>query len=139
MAREEAQHGSPPNSLEVSESVLQLLRQRLALWFGEDGVNALIARATLRASEQFPILTKVRAVPHEGRQLDRLHDRPRLHDGDWVRDAMVELLTMLFTLLGRLLGLDLVTRLVTQIWPETPNGSHKSNGSGNPIDADSAP
>ena len=139
MVREEARHESPPNSLQVSESVLQLLRERLALWFGEDGVNALVARATLRASEQFPILTKVRAVPHEGRQLDRLHDRPRLHDGDWVREAMVELLTMLFTLLGRLLGLDLVTRLVTQIWPEAPSGSGKSNGSGNPIDADSAP
>src|SRR3954465_10714364 len=95
MSREEVRHASPPNSLQVGEDVLRLLRERLTLWFGKDGVNALIARATLRASERYPILTKVRPVPHEGRQLDRLHDRPRLHDGDWVREAAVELLTTL--------------------------------------------
>ena len=124
LACEQARHASAAGLMVAGEEALRLLRARLVLWFGEDGVHALVARAINRASVNYPMLADVRPTPLDGRQLDRLGEVTAAGGSEPVRDALVELLGTMFVLLSRLLGIDLVSRLVSQIWPEsvTPSG-----------------
>jgi hypothetical protein len=114
LACERNRQSASADEVLVAEEVLRHLRGRLILWFGEDGVRSLVARAISRAELDHPMLADVRSAPHDERQLDRLPSAggPQLHD------ALVELVGTLFALLGRLLGMDLVSRTIYQIWPE---------------------
>ena len=123
LACERARHAGAADSLVAGEEALRLLSERLILWFGEDGVRALMARAINRASVNYPVLADVRPAPLDGRQLDRLGDGDGADASESLREALVELLRNLFVLLSRLLGIDLVSRLVSQVWPESADAS----------------
>jgi hypothetical protein len=114
LACERNRQSASTDSVLVAEEVLRHLRARLVLWFGEDGVRSLVARAISRAETDHPILADVRPAPLDERQLDRLSAAEERE----VHEALVELVGTLFTLLARLLGMDLVSRTIYQIWPE---------------------
>jgi hypothetical protein len=101
----------------AAERVILSLRDRLMLWFGPDGFQALLGRALHRAQAQHPSLGVVRALEGDDHPLYELHQREVAAE-PVSREALLDLITTMLEVLTRLVGADLVKRLVHQIWPD---------------------
>lgn len=124
LAAETGAHGTPGDAVAATSRVLGQLHEELAIWFGRDGSQAVLARALDRARAGHPALLSDARLEFQGE-----HRRPTLsgltelagtHDPVEVTAALVALIAAVLALLGRLIGADLVARLVQQAWP---NGS----------------
>jgi hypothetical protein len=116
----------------AAERVILSLRDRLVLWFGPDGFQALLGRALHRAQVQHPVLGVVRALEGDDHPLYELQ-QSESHAGPASRDAVLALIVAMFEVLTRLVGGDLVTRLVHQIWPDGADAGDAATETRTPI------
>lgn len=113
----EERRGAADEPVYAAERVILSLRDRLVLWFGPDGFQALLGRALHRAQVQHPSLGVVRALEGDDHPLYELHESEETAQ-PVSREALLALIVAMFEVLTRLVGGDLVTRLVRQIWPD---------------------
>jgi len=118
LAAEEARDAAN-DPVQAAERVILSLRDRLVLWFGPDGFQALLGRALHRVQGQHPQLSVVRAVEGDDHPLYELRQAQREPAADAAnREAVLALIAGMLEVLTKLVGGDLVTRLVHQIWPD---------------------
>lgn len=79
---------------------------------GEDGYNALVARALRRTEPEHPVLTDIRRVADAGIYLDRVSAGVESHGVPAVRAAIESLLATLIDVLAGLIGADMVLNLL---------------------------
>jgi hypothetical protein len=120
LAAEESR-GDADDPVQAAERVILSLRDRLVLWFGPDGFQALLGRALHRAQAQHPGLGVVRALEGDDHPLYELHESDSI-----AQPVSREVLT-------RLVGGDLVSRLVHQIWPDGAEVDRAATETRNPI------
>jgi hypothetical protein len=92
---------------------------------GDDGCNALLARALARTETQHPTLRSSRSPNGGGIHLDRLISNDATHDVAAIAAGIEALLAALIEILGRLIGEDMAIRLIDHegLW-------HRTNGGG---------
>lgn len=94
---------------------------------GNDGCNALFARALARVEAQHPMLKDLRRVDHDSIHLEGVAGAAVLHGIAPVSAAIEALLAALVDILGRLIGEDMATQLIDN---EAPRG--KGDGAPTP-------
>jgi hypothetical protein len=131
LAAEESR-GDADDPVQAAERVILSLRDRLVLWFGPDGFQALLGRALHRAQAQHPGLGVVRALEGDDHPLYELHESDSIAQ-PVSREALTALIAAMFEVLTRLVGGDLVSRLVHQIWPDGAEVDRAATETRNPI------
>jgi len=131
LAAEEAR-GAADESVQAAERVILSLRDRLVLWFGPDGFQALLGRALHHAQAQHPRLGVVRALEGDDHPLYELHQGKSVAE-PISRETMLALIVAMLELLTRLVGGDLVSRLVYQVWPGVADVDGAATEMRNPI------
>lgn len=86
----------------------------LARLLGEAGIDVLLKRSVVLASNQFPWLA---SGPTSDTVVSTLRDALEQQDPDSIAEAFVGVLTALVGLLERLIGEGLVERLLEEVWP----------------------
>jgi hypothetical protein len=89
---------------------------------GEDGCNALLARALARSEPDHPALTTVRRLDGDSIQLDGVVAAAEAHGIAAVKAAIEALLATLVDVLGRLIGEEMAIRLIDQDGPRSRAG-----------------
>lgn len=97
--------------LRVSENLRDVM--------GEDGSNALLARALARTEGDHPALKNAYHRQHGGIQLDGVVASVEAHGVAAVTAAIEALLAALVDILGRLIGEDMAIRLIDQDGPQS--------------------
>jgi hypothetical protein len=112
------------------ERVLQQLQLRLTLWFGPDGVDALLLRAVDRTVRSHPITAGIR---REGTGPLTLHGllAGSAPDSAVVTEGVVALIATILALIARLIGEDMTRQLVHQIWPQAASAESLSSEGSN--------
>jgi len=95
---------------------------------GEDGSNALLARALARTESEHPALKSAYRRHQGGIHLDGVIASVEAHGVAAVTAAIEALLAALVDILGRLIGEDMAIRLIDQDAPR----SRKGNGAKTP-------
>jgi hypothetical protein len=85
--------------------------------FGDDGCNALFARAAARAEAQHPTLKDLRRADHDTIHLEGVAGSAALHGVVPVSAAIEALLAALIDILSRLIGDDMATQLIDHEGP----------------------
>jgi hypothetical protein len=84
---------------------------------GEDGCNALLARALARMEPDHPALTTIRRLDGDSIHLDGVVAAVEAHGVAAVTTAIEALFATLVDVLGRLIGEDMAIRLIDQDGP----------------------
>jgi hypothetical protein len=92
---------------------------------GEDGCNALLARALARTEADHPALKNIRRINEGSIHLDGVVTSVEVHGVAAVTAAIEALLAALVEILGRLIGEDMVIRLIDPdaTWSRTGGGA----------------
>jgi hypothetical protein len=100
--------------LDVYNDLLAAIWNRILPTLGRITVVTIMERALTLARDKYPLLDHLQ-VTSEGLLLDRLRQRCDAEDGDTVREALREVVTMLIDILGMLTGDILVRQLMEEI------------------------
>ena len=111
----EAEPGSEREPAKAAAALQQTclrVTENLRDSMGEDGTNALLARALARTEADHPALASLRRPERGGIYLDGVVASVEAHGIAAVTAAVVALLAALVDLLGRLIGDDMAIRLI---------------------------
>jgi hypothetical protein len=89
---------------------------------GEDGHNALLARALARTEGQHPALKDIRRLNDGTVHLEGVAASVELHGVPQVTAAVEALLAVLLDVLGRLIGEDMAIRIIDHDAPQSRKG-----------------
>lgn len=112
LARESSAAGEPAMAAAALQRALVRVSANLRDSVGEDGRNALLARALARTESDHPALKDLRKLNHGVIQLDGVVASVEAHGVVPVTAAIEALLATLLDVLGRLIGEDMAMRLL---------------------------
>ncbi len=122
LARDGARAGGPAAAGESMQRLCARLSYNLRYSLGDDGYNALIARALKRAEAEHRALTDIYRVTDSGIYLDAIVAGIDRHGEPEVAAALESLLTALIELLSSLIGADMVLNLLDVNGLQAPGG-----------------
>jgi hypothetical protein len=112
LARETPAAGEPAMVAAALQRTLMRVRANLCDAVGDDGCNALLARALARTELDYPPLTDIRKLNNGAIDLDGVVASAEAHGIAPVVAAIEALLAALLEVLGRLIGEDMAMRLL---------------------------
>jgi hypothetical protein len=118
---------APPEAVAATmQRVCNRSSENLRRAVGDDGYNALIARALRRTESQHAALSDIRRVAETGIHLDGVVASVRKHGVTAVSDALEALFTALVDVLSGLIGADMVLSLLEHDGPphDAAEGRH---------------
>jgi hypothetical protein len=110
--------------IDAAERICAHASDGLSRWFGLYGSRALVTRALARAQADHPSLGAVTFAGEPSPHLIGVPDGARAHGVDATMDGIVEMLAVLFDLIGRLIGEDLATSLLEQRYRPSPGAEN---------------
>jgi hypothetical protein len=123
LTRETAAVGDPAAVAAVLQRACLRVSANLRDAVGDDGRDALLARALARTESDHPALKDVRGLNHGAIQLDNVVASVEAHGVAAVTAAIEALLAALLDVLGRLIGEDMAMRLLDHdLAGPLPNG-----------------
>lgn len=102
----------PKNAATAVQRVCTRMSEGLRRAVGDDGYNALLARALQRTQDEHPALLDVRRIVGDTTYLDAVEASAEKHGFPAVRAAVEALLTELIDILSGLIGADMVLNLL---------------------------
>jgi hypothetical protein len=120
LARETPAAGDPAMVAEAMQRALARVRANLCDSVGDDGCNALLARALARTESDYPALRGIRTPNNSAIHLDGVSTIVDAHDVVPVTAAVEALLASLVDVLGRLIGEDMAMKLLDHDLPVPP-------------------
>ena len=121
----EAAPGSERDSQTVAAALQRTVvrvSENLRDSMGEDGANALLARALARTEAHHPAVKNIRRLNEGGTHLDGVVASVETHGVTAVTAAVEALLGALVEILGRIIGEDMALRLVDPDSPQSRKG-----------------
>ena len=112
LAPETLAAGEPAMVAEALQRALVRVRANLCDSVGDDGCNALLARALARTEPDYPALKDIRELNNGALRLDGVVASAEAHGVAPVTAAIEALLAALLDVLGRLIGEDMAMRLL---------------------------
>jgi hypothetical protein len=103
---------TPDELLAAARDACESVSTDFSRWVGSVGYDALVARALSEARRAYPALALIHHQIGAEPQIAGIAECLERHGVDVTAQALVGMLEMIFTLLGRLIGDDLVTALV---------------------------
>jgi hypothetical protein len=123
LARETSAAGDPAMVAEAMQRALVRVRANLCDSVGDDGCNALLARALARTESDYPALRGIRTPNNGAIHLDGVPTIVEAHGVVPVTAAVEALLASLVDVLGRLIGEDMAMKLLDHDLPvPSPDG-----------------
>lgn len=120
---------APPAGEESQAAIAAALQQtclrvcgNLSDSFGDDGCNALFARALARAEAQHPTLRELRRAGQDTIHLEGVAGTAALHGVVPVSAAIEALLAALIDILSRLIGEDMARQMIDNEAPRQKGG-----------------
>lgn len=104
------------------KSATARLAETLRDVLGDDGSNALFARAIVRTQPQHPLLKDIRELDEGSVQVDDVVDAIKAHGAAVVIAALEAFLGALIDILVRLIGEDMAMRLIDSNAPQSRSG-----------------
>ncbi|MEO5816523.1 MAG: hypothetical protein ABIT20_14715 [Gemmatimonadaceae bacterium] len=118
VASAEADKGIDGGDAGAARAASERACRELSRSLGAAGFNALLTRALLQAEDEHPLLKDIRVEPNGDTVLGHMPEIVMTYGAASVATALEAMLAIMFGLLGRLIGDDMVPRLVERKAPE---------------------
>jgi hypothetical protein len=121
---------SPEEVAAVATRAYERLRERLAVFLGQQGFDSLWARAMHLAQRQFRSWDETAGAESPDTLPPGLHAAMRGRDSAEARDILIAAFASFIALLFTFIGEEVGFRLVRQLWPDLPPGEADADTEG---------